>query len=284
MNNMPFFILANPRSGSSMFRLMLNAHSNVTVPPESGFALWYAEKYSELDVYDKKVYASFVDDVVQAKKFETWGVSRDQLFKIISEVQPDSYVGMVNTVYKTYARIHGKCANVFGDKNNYYVAHIDSIQKIFPNSKKVFLFRDGRDVAVSYKNINQGKIKSDYVPKLNKNIGLIAQEWAINVKNFLRIMGHDKNSIAIKYEDLITNPKTELSRVFNFLGERFEDQTLKFHQFNDEPKEFLQWKSKTLESVDDKNMNKYKIYLTDREITEFNKIAEEQLLSLGYEV
>lgn len=281
---MPFFILANPRSGSSMFRLMLNSHSSVTVPPESGFALWYAEKYSGLDVYNQKVYASFVDDVVQAKKFETWGVSREQLFETISKVKPYSYIGMVDAVYKAYASSNGKCANTFGDKNNYYVAHIDAIKKNFPNSKIVFLFRDGRDVAVSYKNIDQEKIKSDYVPKLEKNISSIAKEWAINVQNFLRVMEQDKNNIAVKYEDLLTNPEKELRRVFKFLGEEFEGQTLNFHQFNDEPKEFLQWKSKTLEGVDDKNMNKYKTYLSDQEIIEFNKIAEEQLLSLGYEV
>jgi predicted PolB exonuclease-like 3'-5' exonuclease len=148
----------------------------------------------------------------------------------------------------------------------------------------VFLFRDGRDVAVSYKNIDQEKIKSDYVPKLDKNIGSIATEWANNVQNFLRVMDQDKETIAVKYEDLLTNPENELCRVFNFLGEEFEGQTLNFHQFNDEPKEFLQWKSKTLEGVDDKNMNKYKTYLTDEEITEFNEIAKEQLLTLGYEV
>lgn len=97
-------------------------------------------------------------------------------------------------------------------------------------------------------------------------------------------MDQDKETIAVKYEDLLTNPENELCRVFNFLGEEFEGQTLNFHQFNDEPKEFLQWKSKTLEGVDDKNMNKYKTYLTDEEITEFNEIAKEQLLTLGYEV
>jgi hypothetical protein len=281
---MPFFILANPRSGSSMFRLMLNAHTNITVPPESGFALWYAEKYSELDLYDQEVFESFVDDVLEAKKFKTWGLTRDQLFETISELKPDSYIGMVDTVYKTYAFVHDKSANVFGDKNNYYVSHIDSIQKNFPNSKMVFLFRDGRDVAVSYKNIDQGKIKSNYVPKLDKDIGSIAQEWATNVQNFLRVLGQNKNTIAVKYENLITSTEKELRCVFNFLGEEFEDQTLNFHQFNDEPKEFLQWKSKTLEAVDDKNMNKYKKYLTHQEIVEFNKIAGDQLLSLGYEV
>lgn len=50
---------------------------------------------------------------------------------------------MVDIVYQTYAFAHGKCAKVFGDKNNYYVEHIDSIQKVFPNSKMVFYFEMG---------------------------------------------------------------------------------------------------------------------------------------------
>lgn len=281
---MPFFILANPRSGSSMFRLMLNAHSNITVPPESGFALWYANKYAGLKVYDQKVYESFVDDVIRAKKFKTWGVSYERLLEVVVESKPDSYVGMVDSVYKSYASVYGKKARVFGDKNNYYVAHIDLIEEIFPDSKIIFLFRDGRDVAVSYKNIDQGKINSDYVPNLSKDVEVIAQEWADNVRNFLRVMEHGKNAIAVKYEDLIAKPKDELSRIFNFLGEEFEEKTLSFHEFNDEPEEFLQWKSKTLEGVDKQNMNKYKRYLTSQELGRFHRIAEQELLTLGYEI
>jgi len=68
------------------------------------------------------------------------------------------------------------------------------------------------------------------------------------------------------------------------LGERFEEKTLRFHEFNDEPKEFLQWKSKTLEGVDAQNVNKYKKYLNSQEVKKFNRIAERELLALEYEI
>lgn len=281
---MPFFLLANPRSGSSMFRLMLNSHSRITVPPESGFALWYANKYSDLNFYNQKIYESFVDDVIRAKKFETWGVSREKLLETVVERKPGSYLGLVDSVYKAYASKCGKKSSVFGDKNNYYVGHIDLIEKKFPDSKIIFLFRDGRDVAVSYKNINKENINSDYVPNLSKDVETIAKEWTKNARNFLRVMEHRKNTIAVKYEDLIEQPKDELSRIFNFLGEEFEEKTLSFNEFNDEPEEFLQWKSKTLEGIDKKNMNKYEQYLTRQEIVHFNVMAEKELLALGYEV
>ncbi len=281
---MPFFVLANPRSGSSMFRLMLNAHSNITVPPESGFALWYADKYSGVDGYNQEICKSFVDDVFRAKKFETWGVSRQILLETITNSKPKSYVGMVDSVCEAYAVRNGKKSSVFGDKNNYYVNHLDALKEHFPDSKLIFLFRDGRDVAVSYKNVDQEKINSNYVPRLSKDIEVIAQEWADNVRKFLRVMERDKNTIAVKYEDLIGKPKAELSRIFNFLGEEFEEKTLSFHDFNDEPEEFLQWKSKTLEGVDKRNMNKYKRYLTSQELGRFNRIAEKELLTLGYEI
>src|SRR5690554_3821288 len=281
---MPFFVLANPRSGSSMFRLMLNAHSNITVPPESGFALWYADMYYGLDRYDQKVYESFADDVFRAKKFDMWGVSRDQLLKAIIKNKPKSYIGMVDSIYEAYARVKGKESTIFGDKNNYYIEHIDLIEKYFPDSKMIFLFRDGRDVVVSYKNIDQGTINSNYAPKLSKDVEVIAKEWSDNVRKFLSVIERNANTIAVKYEELIANPKSELSRVLNFLGERFEEKTLRFHEFNDEPKEFLQWKSKTLEGVDAQNVNKYKKYLNSQEVKKFNRIAERELLALEYEI
>ncbi len=39
--NRPIIVLGNPRSGTTMFRLMLTAHSEICIPPECGFFQWY---------------------------------------------------------------------------------------------------------------------------------------------------------------------------------------------------------------------------------------------------
>ena len=41
------FIIGNPRSGTSLLRLMLTCHPEIVIPPESHFFLWLEEKYGE---------------------------------------------------------------------------------------------------------------------------------------------------------------------------------------------------------------------------------------------
>ena len=55
----PFFIIGNPRSGTTLVRLMLNNHPDVVVPPESGFSLWLAEDYSNKDF---PIYEIYLDE------------------------------------------------------------------------------------------------------------------------------------------------------------------------------------------------------------------------------
>ena len=115
---MPFFILGNPRSGTTMFRLMLNAHSKITVPPDSGFALWFAKKYRNISEFNESVYSDFVTDLLKAKKFETWELNYNDLLSLINKEQPKIYVELIELVYKAYAIKQNKHPFIFGDKNN----------------------------------------------------------------------------------------------------------------------------------------------------------------------
>ncbi|MGB0789818.1 MAG: sulfotransferase, partial [Marinirhabdus sp.] len=68
------FILGNPRSGTSLLRLMLNQHSSIVAPPESGFSLWWLHKYGnwcKADNAPQKI-NGFIDDVLSSRKIETW--------------------------------------------------------------------------------------------------------------------------------------------------------------------------------------------------------------------
>ena len=59
MRLVPFFIIGNPRSGTTLLRLMVNAHPKATVPPECGFALHLADDFSSRSSYDRKLYSDF---------------------------------------------------------------------------------------------------------------------------------------------------------------------------------------------------------------------------------
>ncbi|MCH2556037.1 MAG: sulfotransferase [Alcanivorax sp.] len=273
-----FFILGNPRSGTSLFRLILNSHPSITVPPECGFALWLADRYKG-EFEDTQTY-NYIMDVLNTRKFETWGLDFDAIDDQIQRNQPKNYAGLCRCVYLAYARKTEKNAEIVGDKNNYYINNMDLIKKYFSGSKKIFIVRDGRDVACSYRKLSEKNIVSKYRPILKNDIAEIAMEWADSVD--IMMASVKEGAIFIKYEDLLVSPEETLRYVCRHLGLDFHPLMLGYERNNDEPKEFLQWKAKTLEGLDPGRIGGFKSELSDSNINEFNAIAEKQLTWLNY--
>ena len=148
-NNNPFFILGNPRSGTSLLRIILNAHPNIVVPPESGFLQWWHHKYGDWNWHDNTLrIESFLTDLLSSKKIEAYKLNKKGLKKFILEANPDSYSKLIARVYIFYSR--NKTLLTWGDKNNYYIHHIPLLKRLYPKAKYIHLVRDGRDVACSY--------------------------------------------------------------------------------------------------------------------------------------
>src|ERR1051326_8315559 len=165
-NKALFFILGNPRSGTSLLRVMLDSHSHIVSPPESGFLLWWHKKYKDWSLQDSKndnKVEEYIADLKTSKKIETWNLDFVEIKKIISKELPSNYAQLSSLIYYSYGVNKKKYASAFGDKNNYYLNHIDEILKIYPNAYFIHLIRDGRDVACSYmdlKNLNTKDRKS----------------------------------------------------------------------------------------------------------------------------
>lgn len=277
----PFFILGNPRSGTSMFRMMLNSHQDISVPPECGFLEWLAKDFGSIAI-TPDVYKNFAESVYHAKKFETWQISYDSLLATIAYYQPKDYRELCLCVYLTYAHSSGKDVSLVGDKNNYYLDKLDLIQQHFPDSKKIFIVRDGRDVACSYLQLKQEEIKPEYFPNLTSEIPEIAKEWARSAA--LAKAFQKRGALVILYEKLLDEPKTTLSIVCDYLGVGFSETMLEFSKFNDEPASFLKWKGKTTQALQADNKGKYKEILMSEQISEFEQIAHEMLKIFGYEI
>lgn len=277
----PFFILGNPRSGTSLLRLMLNSHPEITVPPECGFLLWLSEKYVSLENYNEKIYSQFVDDLFKTRKIETWGMQKNDLLKLINKEKPKSYTDMAALVYSHYAQKKGKNNLIYGDKNNYYINETTKIKKLYPQSKSIFIVRDGRDVAASYLSIAKKNIDSKYKPKLSSSIPEIALQWKKSTLNANKQLDNPASCI-IRYEDLVRDPATTLEKACKHIGSSYTKEMLNFHLKNDEPTEFLQWKEKTKNPIDSTSISKYKKELTKEQVTSFESYAYEALKAFHY--
>ncbi|WP_452231458.1 sulfotransferase family protein [Lacinutrix sp. MEBiC02595] len=284
-----FYILGNPRSGTSLLRLILNSHSQITVPPECGFLLWLEPKYKSWNATNLNAIDinAFVQDVQQSKKFETWNVSSQTIINSIEEEQPVNYAALAQCVYRSYASLEGKNPLFIGDKNNYYIHHLQELDAIIPNSFAIHLIRDGRDIVHSYREINKISNTYKYKPNLPFSIAEIAQQWQTNNLNINSFYKENLNYIVVRYEDLLENPEGVLSKILDKFNLSYEDKMLEFYKENAlkqiEPKETLAWKLKTLKPLDKNNVGIYREKLTALEIKEFNTIAGSSLKLFGYD-
>ena len=287
----PLFILGNPRSGTSLLRIMLTSHPRICVPPESGYIQWWSNKYgywSKENSEREADVAGYISDLRTSKKIETWNLDYQNLKKLIMEERPASYAELSLLAIDQYARQQNKSVAIAGDKNNYYISHLELLKSIFPQGKFLGIIRDGRDVACSYKAMQDVKTESKYKPNLPFEISEIAKEWQSNndrILNFLETLP-EANAMVVRYEDLINDTINVLASICNFLDIGYSEEMLSYATKNKhhslEPAELLAWKTKTLEEPDKNNIGKYKSELKQNEIESFERIATAMLERFHY--
>jgi hypothetical protein len=227
---------------------------------------------------------AFIAALKQCRKIETWNMDLDALARHLRAIQPDTFAGMCESVYCFYA--NGKDLKVWGDKNNYYVAHIAILERVFPSALYIHLVRDGRDVACSYRKVMNLNAASIYAPKLPTQLGQIAEQWANNVltvESHFEGIATDRH-ITVRYEDLVDDPSRVLSSICSFLGVPYSGEMLDYHKAgkHDEPPETMEWKMETRRRVDPSNKHRYSKELSAQELLEFNRTARDALCRFEY--
>ena len=126
----PIFILGNPRSGTSLLRLMLHSHSQICIPPESHFFLWLEVKYG---IWSLEMLEDFIQDLFNATKFETWNINREELSDFIINAAPKTYSFLISLIYQFYAEKHRGESKYWGDKNSLWTDKLERIRFYYPN-------------------------------------------------------------------------------------------------------------------------------------------------------
>lgn len=280
----PIFILGNPRSGTSLLRLILDSHAKISIPPESHFFLWLEDKYGS---WNNKLLNNYLDDLFASTKFETWHLDKNSLKFFLISRSIKGYAELNSLINYYYALIKKKDVIYWGDKNSLWIEKLSTILEYYPNAFFVHIVRDGRDVACSYKELNSRNLTSKYAPKLSNNIYEIAHEWVVNLKSIesLFYTVKESNKITVKYEDLIVEPKKTITTILEKLGLQFIEEQLQFYTKNVkdiEPKLYFDWKEKLTQPIDKNNIGKFSKILSKDDIKTFNKEAKEILNKYSY--
>ena len=159
----------------------------MAVPPESRFI-------TELDPGDSDVEVdSFLRRLAAHKRFTAWGLPIAAVGTELHGLERTSYATAITAVYRAYARRQGKAR--WGDKTPRYVEHIPEISRLWPDARFIHLIRDGRDVALSYADVDFGP----------KNVAKAAKLWADRVGAGLR----DGRPLGDRYLEVLYADLTE---------------------------------------------------------------------------
>lgn len=138
--------------------------------------------------------------------------------------------------------------------------HIPRLQQHFPDAKFIYMMRDPRAVLRSYKYVQSNSYHE------NNRYHLILQglAWRTVMRSFLEQKSQG-NCLLVRYEDLITNTNTELSRLSKFLGSKLSQININRFGNNSSFKD----KNKTL------NLNHTEIWLCEQ-------LAGEEMHAVDY--
>lgn len=266
----PFFIIANPRSGSTLFRLVLNSNIRAVVPPECGFMQYLFKTHNNLTDRDK-----FALDIYNSRKFNTWNITLDEVKSIVLNIENNTYQKCCFRLYEKYAANNGKSnINFWGDKNNYYISHLNELIEIFPDAKFIWLKRDLRDSASSLFNVKKSNYKSRFAPIVPHTIKDIFLDLLNNEKIVMDFFAEVKpeNKLTVLYEKFVNMDDRTFQEISRFTNIDILNSIVLFNQksFMDEPVETMEWKQGLKVNLNNQSVGKYKESSLRYELDELN--------------
>jgi len=255
MNKLSLFVIGMPRSGTKLFRELLNNHDEIFIPEiETLFIPSLLRRYDKKNLNNDEI--EQIMNNIKSSLFSFYYLPKYGFDFSNLKINNVSAKEFIDHFFNELAKQRGKTVSILGDKSPNYIEDIDILKDNYPNAKFIHIVRDPRDYVLS---MNKA---------WGKNMYRAAYRWKKSV-NKLSEMDFSKreNIIEIKYEDLIQDPDTTLRNVCDFLEIEYVDNLTKL----DKGVENLgDAKSATIES---NNTNKFLSKLNDRQIQKIEKLT-----------
>lgn len=271
--------IGTQRSGSNLLRIMLNQLEEVSAPHPPHILKIFTPLlplYGDLTI--QLNFEKLVDNVC------TWVESNPVIWHkkkfnrsiIIENCREHSLIELFYQIYAYFGKICNSEFVCCKSMSNVY--HYEALDSLVIDSYFIYLYRDGRDVACSFKKTIVGE----------KHIYSIAKQWKSDQEKSIEVSRKIPSNrfISVNYRNLITNPKIELKRICSFLNVNFNEKMLDYFHAEESintAKSGEMWEnlSRPIMKI---NYNKYLKELDKEEIKIFENIAGDLLVKLGFDL
>ena len=187
----PIFVIGSPRSGTTLLRLILDAHPHISCGEETHF------------LRDLEAIVGRHWNLVS-----TYGLGHDWWLARIRGLYTDFQAAVLARSGKRR----------WAEKDPTYTLHLDFIEELFPDARFVHLVRDGHDVVASFRD-RWGYVSAARAAR---------SEWAryVEAASSLGRRLPSSRFLELRYERLVADSETEARRLFAFLGEPWDPAVL----------------------------------------------------------
>ncbi len=217
------FVSGCARSGTTLLELVLSAHDQIIITPETYFIQkWIGRERDPGAVLDDDGRSRLLTLMKGDEKLAAW--PRFDLREFLSTLTfgPDlTFVTVLDALFFFYAHLHGKHPQIIGNKKGVYVTHGRIFKALIPGARFLFIVRDPRDVTKSIAQHFGGAI-SDIADDVTRRVRRM---------NELRLAYGDDVRI-IRYEDLVLHPEMACREMANFVGVPYSRSMLRYHLQN----------------------------------------------------
>lgn len=284
-------VVGAPRSGTTLLRLMLDAHPDLAIPPETSFLAAVAA----LNESDGDLRTRFLETITAyppgAPNWQDFGLAREALAEAVQMLEPFTVADGLRAFYRLYAQRFDKSR--WGEKTPDYSLHVGTIAALLPEARFVHLIRDGRDVAASWR---QQWFSPGYEPEV------LARAWADRVEAARSTGSACTHYIEVFYEDLVARPEQVLRRLCEFLELPWSNQLLNHQErapkrleehrarvsldgsFTVSHAQRLHQQRRTMERPGTGRIGSWRETMSDEEVQRFERVAGKLLIQLGYEL
>jgi hypothetical protein len=252
----PVFVLGAPRSGTTLLASLLR-ESRFGEPVETHFITKYHKKLASYgDLNDKSNCIKLIADILGERPVKQWGLSVSPV-DIYSRLDMINYKNIVNELCMERSSKNGYTS--WGDKTPHYIMDLEIIYELFPESQYIYIVRDGRDVSLSL-------LDREWGPN---NILTCAEYWkkCNEASKIYDKLQNSKQLYFLRYEDLLDNAEEIVPDIYRFLGEEYNESSMK----------------KLTSSIRKGNYGKWKKKMSAGQVKLFERVAANTLQRFGYE-
>lgn len=266
----PVFIVGAQRSGTTLLRMLLNAHSLIAIPEEARFLMPLLVQEKLANGFKGDDFEKLVSYMRASEEFQLWNYDNGAFLAELERMNEIGLTDFVDKLYSSYARSEGKC--YWADKSLFF-RRIDILARMFPQGSFIHIVRDGRDVFDSWRKMDASK---DCAPAA-------ALDWRLKLRFIERAFDQlpVNRTLTIRFEDLLLDAEGVARSTCDFLGVDYEEDMLDFHKksrryVGDHHSQLI------FKPIESGNQSKWRNNLSHAEKVAFDLIAGRQLDRYGY--